>query len=196
MTLYKKRKKFDSHSKKLGSFFSKFGLSPNQWTMVGFIPAIITAYFLYVGSLSLAALFFIITIVVDVIDGSVARHMGKSTKLGAYLDTVVDRYVELIIIIGLLFVSMPVILLPMYAWIFLFLFGSMMTTYVKAAAVEKGLTTKEIKGGLLERTDRMVILLIGLLLGIVNPLYLSYVIILLAILTNISALQRFSIATS
>jgi hypothetical protein len=65
-----------------------------------------------------------------------------------------------------------------------------MTTYAKSAAKEKGVVYQELKGGLLERAERMIILFIGILLASVQPLFLTYVIIILAVLSNISALQR------
>lgn len=194
MTLYKRREKFEGLSERMGKFFAGFGLSPNKWTLISILPALLTAYYLYLNEFlfAVAALFF--TILLDVVDGSVARHTKKTTNLGAYMDTITDRYVEFIVIVGLLFADIQGLFLPMGFWILLFLFGSFMTTYAKAAASEKKLVHKEMKGGILERTDRMVVLLIGLLAGILNPLYLGYVVVLLAILTNISALQRIYIA--
>ena len=70
----------------------------------------------------------------DFIDGAVARKKGLSTKKGAYCDTIADRYVESILLFGLLFVNLPIWYLPAYAWIFLVMMGSTMTTYAKAAA--------------------------------------------------------------
>ncbi|MBL7160548.1 MAG: CDP-alcohol phosphatidyltransferase family protein [Candidatus Aenigmarchaeota archaeon] len=195
MTLYERKSKFSGFSERVGRVFSKVGLSPNQWTLFALVPTFIAVYFLINEAFLLAAVFFIIASFVDIIDGSVARVSGKVSNLGAYLDTVIDRYVEGIIIFGLLFASLPALglagfSLPAAAWIVLYLFGAMMTTYSKAAAKEKGLIGVELKGGLLERAERLIILFIGILLGAVNPLYLSMVIALLAVLTNVSALQR------
>jgi phosphatidylglycerophosphate synthase len=194
MTLYKKRSKFSGFSVKIGVVFSKVGLSPNQWTLVSLIPVVIAFWFLIRESFLIAAVFFIISAFLDLVDGSVARATGRVSKLGAYLDTVVDRYVEGIIVFGLLFASLPAFYIPVYAWIFLYLFGGLMTTYVKAAAKEKGIIGDELKGGLLERAERLLILFVGILLAAVDPLFLTYVIALLAVLTNISALQRIRLA--
>ncbi|MFH1445761.1 MAG: CDP-alcohol phosphatidyltransferase family protein [Nanoarchaeota archaeon] len=201
MTLYKKREKFSGMSIKIGIIFSKFGLSPNAWTGISLIPAIVAVWFLMQANFLVAALLFIVSAFIDLIDGSVARVTGRTSLLGAYLDTVVDRYVEAIIIFGLLFASLPAlaipatsIVIPASALIFLFFFGGLMTTYVKAAAKEKGLVEKELKGGLLERAERLMLLFVGILLAAVNPLYLTYMLFILVILTNISALQRIRIA--
>ncbi len=166
------------------------GISPNQWTLLTLFPALISLYFIINQSFLLAALFMIIATFIDVIDGAVARVTGRVTKLGAYLDTVMDRYVEGIIIIGLFFLTLPIVLLPSQFWIGLLIFGSLMTTYVKAAAKEKELIEKELKGGILERAERMLILFIGIVLAYFDTTYLVYVIIIIAVLSNISALQR------
>jgi phosphatidylglycerophosphate synthase len=126
----------------------------------------------------------------DLIDGSVARVTGTVSKKGAYLDTVVDRYVEGIIILGLLFAGLPDFYLPVTAWLFIYFFGAMMTTYVKAAAKEKELVEKELRGGFLERAERLLILFIGILIASLDPFYLTYTIVVLAVLSNVTVLQR------
>ncbi|MBI5061424.1 MAG: CDP-alcohol phosphatidyltransferase family protein [Candidatus Aenigmarchaeota archaeon] len=188
--LYAIREKFSKLSVKIGIVFSKLKLSPNQWTLLTLIPTIIALYFLVQESFLLAALLFAIAAFFDLIDGSVARVTGNVTKLGAYLDTIMDRYVEGIIIVGLLFIALPTLLLPAYVWLFIYFFGSMMTTYVKAAAKEKELVEKELKGGLLERAERLTLLFIGLIIAYFSRVYFVYIIVLLALLSNISALQR------
>ena len=195
MVLYKKRDSFSSISIKIGMIFSKVGLSPNQWTFLTIIPTLIALYFLVEKQFLLAAIFFIISSFIDLVDGSVARVMGKVSKLGAYLDAIMDRYVESIIAFGLLFAGLPGFYIPAYAWIFLYMIGSYITSYAKAAAKEKGLTENEIRGGLLERAERLIILFLGILLAHFNPSYLTYIIVILAILTNFTALQRIRIAT-
>ncbi len=194
--LYKNRQKFGGFSAKIGKIFSKIPLTPNQWTIFSLFPVIIAVYFLSQQNFLIAGSLFILASFLDMVDGAVARVTGKASRFGAYLDTVVDRYVEAIIVFGLLFVGLPGFYIPAYAWIFLYLFGSMMTTYAKAAAKEKEIIPegKELKGGILERAERLIILFIGIIAAAFNPMYLTYVIVLLAILTNISALQRIWIA--
>ena len=69
-----------------------------------------------------------------------------------------------------------------------------MTTYSKAAAKEKELSKAELPGGILERPERMILLFLGIILAIFSTQYLTYMIIVLAVLANITALQRISIA--
>ncbi len=198
MTFYRNREKFSRLSVKIGISFSKIPLTPNQWTIVSLIPAILAAYFLARVLFLTAAGLFIIASFLDLVDGSVARVTGRVSKFGTYLDTIVDRYVEAMIIFALLFVALPStgFFLPIKAWIFLYFFGAMMTTYAKSAAKEKEIVKDgdELKGGILERAERLIILFIGIVAAAFNPIYLSYAIVLLAVLTNFSALQRIWIA--
>jgi phosphatidylglycerophosphate synthase len=192
--LYSARRHFKSLSIKIGIIFSHFHLSPNQWTILAIIPTIIALYFLINTAFLIAALFIIIASFFDLIDGSVARVTGNVTKKGAYLDTIMDRYVESAIIISLLFVSLPTYIFPASLWLLLYLFGSMMTTYGKAAAKEKELTRTELKGGLMERAERMIVLVIGIALAYFSAMYLTYIIAILAVLSNLTALYRIFIA--
>ena len=195
MTLYAKRHKLKGLSSKLGESFAKLDLSPNQWTLLTLLPTIVTLYFLIQRDFLLAALFFFISSFMDWIDGSVARVTGKTSKFGAYLDSIMDRYVEFIIALGFLFAGIPDFYLPAEFWILVYVFGSLMTTYAKAAAKEKGIVDRELKGGLLERAERLIILFLGMLLAYFSIVYLTYIIVILAVLTNVTALQRMKIAT-
>lgn len=196
MALYKRREMFEDISIKIGIAFSKLRLSPNQWTLISLLPVLGALWYLYLNQFIVAAGLLIISAFLDLVDGSVARVTGRTSLLGAYLDTVVDRYVEFLVILGLLLAGLPGFLVPAYIWIALYLFGSMMTTYAKAAAKEKGLSRTELKGGILERAERLIILFVGILLAALNPLYLTYVVGVLAVLTNITAIQRMAKAVS
>lgn len=196
MTFYRNREKFSKVSVKVGIIFAKLGLPPNVWTIITIIPTLLAFWMLVKEQFLFAAIWFIIAAFIDMIDGAVARVTGRATKFGAYLDTIMDRYVEGIIIFGLLFASLPGFYISACAWIFLYFFGCFMTTYAKAAAKEKELVEKELRGGLLERAERLIILFVGILLAAYKPLYLTYVIVVLAVLSNITALQRIWIARS
>jgi phosphatidylglycerophosphate synthase len=190
--LYEHWDRFYKVDLKIGGLFSWIPLTPNQWTFLGLFPAIISLYLLIGQKFVLAACFLLFASCFDVIDGAVARATGQVTKLGAYLDTLVDRYVEGMIALGLLFVSLPDFYLPATVWIFLYFFGSLITTYSKCAAKEKELVTEELRGGILERAERVIGILLGLFLAKIDKSYLVYMIVILAILSNMSALQRMS----
>jgi phosphatidylglycerophosphate synthase len=178
----------------VGRIFAFFPLSPNHYTLLSIIFSLGSFYFLIRQSLISAIIFFLIAGFLDFIDGAVARYKNISTKIGAYLDTICDRYVEGILLLGMLFLPIPKVFLTKEVWIFLILFGSIMTTYAKAAAKEKELVRQELKGGLLSKTERIILLIISLILGIFNFSWMAYSLILIAILTNFTALQRINSA--
>ena len=188
--LEEKREKFKIISEKVGQIFSKFGPSPNQYTLISLFFVLISFYSLIKQNLLGALIFFLIAAFLDFVDGAVAKFSKKETKKGAYLDTICDRYVEGIILLGFLFLPLPDFLLPAKIWIFLAFFGSLMTTYTKAAAKEKGLVETELKKGLFGRAERIILIILAIFLGIFNLNWVIYPIIILAIFSNITAIER------
>ncbi len=188
--LYARREMFRRLEKKIGEVFAKILPYPNAYTLLSLIPAVLTAFFIIHKNFFLAAGFFFFAIFMDIIDGAVARTLGKVSKMGAYLDTIVDRWVEIIVLFSLLFAGFPDLLLPAYAWVFLLMVGSLMTTYAKAAAKEKEIVKKEVKGGLLERAERVFLLWVALILAGFTPFYSIVLISAVAVLSILSALQR------
>ncbi len=173
----------------IGDNFARFNISPNTWTVVSLAVAMAASLSILNRYFLLGAFLIIISGLIDLIDGAVARKTKKVTKFGAFLDTVVDRYNEFLFIFPLAFIQWQPIVFDFHAWIFLFLFGAMITTYVKAAAAEKELK-KELRGGILERAERVGIYTIGLIIAEFNLAAFQYLIIILAVLSNISAIQR------
>jgi archaetidylinositol phosphate synthase len=189
--LYKRRDYFERTGKRIGSAFSKIPLSPNQWTALGLSLVLIMLYFLINQNFLLAAAIFAIASLIDMIDGSVARESKKVTKIGGYLDSITDRVIEFIIILGLFLNNYPDFILPMRLWLVFLFFGSFMSTYTRAAAFEKEVF-KNLKGGILEHTDRLIIFFLIIAVSAFSLTYASYLIVLTAVLANLSALQRFS----
>lgn len=192
--LEEKREKFKGISQRFGQVFSKLGLTPNQYTLISLFFVILSFSFLIRADLILALIFFLAAALLDFIDGAVAKFLQKESKKGAYLDTICDRYVEGIILLGFLFLPLLPVFLSAKVWIFLALFGSFLTTYAKAAAKEKGLVTEELKKGLIGRVERIILIFLSLLLGIFNLSWIIYPLIILAIFSNITALQKVYLA--
>jgi archaetidylinositol phosphate synthase len=175
--------------KRIGKIFSKLDINPNTWTLLSLFFAVLAAISLFNSFYLTAAVLIIISGLIDLIDGAVARETKKTTIKGAYLDTVIDRYNEFLYYFPLIFMSFEDIIFPFYFWILLLVFGSMMTTYAKSAASEKGIK-KEVRGGLLERAERVGLYVIGLLVANFSIIVFQYIFVLIALLANISAIQR------
>jgi len=177
-------------------------LTPNHISVLGFITSMMAgisfAYYPFIGGLLT-----LLTGLLDTLDGSLARALGQSKKLGAFLDSVLDRYTELIIYLGIwcyfyrLGAATPFFSLT----ILLILFGSLMVSYTRARAEGLG---ERCLVGVLQRGERII--LIGLA-GIFNPfvnlligrpeshwlrnVVLVVVLLVLAVGTNLTALWRF-----
>jgi archaetidylinositol phosphate synthase len=177
-------------------WFSRLGLGPNHWTMLSLVPA--SAGFLTLGSHRLAAglVLFAASGFIDMVDGAVARATDSSTASGAFIDGVMDRYVELLLCLGLtLYLGQEAYLqLPLSFWMVLMIFGSVMTSFVRAYADHRGVLKDPIlqkrMGGILERAERLMVLYMGMLLGIFDERWLVWAIIAVAVLSNVTAVQR------
>jgi len=188
--LEEKREKFKKIEEEIGRIFSKLGPSPNQYTLNSIFFGIFCFVSLVFKNFVLALIFFLISAILDFVDGAVARYSNRVTKVGAYLDTISDRFVEGLIFLGLLSLPLPKFIIEAKYWIFLCFFGSLMTTYAKAAAKEKELVAQELKRGFFGRGERMILVAITIFVGILNQNLMIYPISLLAVLSSLTALQR------
>ena len=188
--LEEKKEKFKLISEKIGIFFAKFKLHPNFYSLISLFFGFFCFLCLVSKSLVAAIIYFLLASISDFIDGAVARASQKVTKFGAYLDTICDRYVEAMVFFGFLFLCLPKVFLPTSFWIFLCLFGSLMTTYSKSAAKEKEILKEELKKGLFERPERMILIFLAMIFLIFKPIFSVYILIIFAILSNFTALQR------
>ncbi len=181
---------------RIGILFSKLGITPNLWTVLALVPALAGFYFLYMGDLAAGLILFVASAFMDVIDGTVARVTNSVSNLGAFLDGVVDRYVEFALYIGLWFYMRGVsdFILPTSLWFILLVIGAVMPSFVTAYADHRGVVTDERElrdmGGVMERFERLTLIYAGMFLALFNPVWLNYVLAAAAVLTNFTALQR------
>jgi len=157
-------------------------LRPNHLTILGFGASLLAAVAFARGRERLAGCLLILSGLFDFFDGSLARLSGQATPFGAFLDSIIDRYSDLVVLLGLLLLFIragrnPEVLLTMAV-----LVGSVMVSYTKARAQSIGVAC-EI--GLMERPERQICLIAGALLNLL-PLTLW----VLAILVNFTAVQR------
>jgi CDP-diacylglycerol--glycerol-3-phosphate 3-phosphatidyltransferase len=166
----------------LGRFFNAIGLTPNMMTMLGMIGNTVGAYYLAQGEMVRGGLFVLLMTPIDALDGTMARLRGESGDFGAFVDSVSDRYSELIIYGGLLYYFLA-LGEPLGGLLtFCAASGSVLVSYVKARAEGLGY---QAKVGLLTRVERYLVLAPSL---VFQQLYIGLTII--AVLANITALQR------
>jgi len=199
------------------------GLTPNAVTTIGLMLNIGVAALFIVGAektnqgdlsyVGWGGALILFAGLFDMLDGQVARLGNMSSKFGAFYDSVLDRYSEMFMFLGVCYylVSHHYFLSSLFA--FIALIGSMMVSYTRARAEGLGI---ECKGGLMQRPERVVIMgLSALLCGISShyiggdfkisipglPIHIfetmsifTLPITVMAVLTNITAISRIQLA--
>lgn len=182
--------------------FASFGLRPNTWTVLSIIPAVVGLAALAYHMLETGLILFVLSGFMDMIDGAVARATNSATARGAFIDGVLDRYVELLLILGLtIYLGRTEFLsAPSEAWMILLLFGAVMTSFVRAYADHRGIIRDPVEqkrmGGLLERAERLILIYIAMILGLFNLSWMMIVLAITAVLANATAVQRILFAVS
>jgi archaetidylinositol phosphate synthase len=176
----------------IGNNFGSLGLSPTFWSMIGFAFAILSSIFfgltnflnqqgIEFPSQIFASILLLISGFFDIVDGSVARVMKKSTTKGAFLDSNFDKISEALIFIGIAIGGLSNPILAMIA-----LSTSILVSYLRARAESLGI---ELKGvGIGERAERLLILSICGFIPISESIQWGVIIIIL--ISGFSFLQR------
>jgi CDP-diacylglycerol--glycerol-3-phosphate 3-phosphatidyltransferase len=86
----------------IGAFLNRLGITPNALTVSGLVGTSIGAYFLMRGNMTVGGLILLAMGPIDALDGTMARLRGEPSSFGAFVDSVTDRYSELVIYLGLL----------------------------------------------------------------------------------------------
>ena len=182
------RVRFKKDLDRIGGFLLSLGLTPNMLTLLGVFGNLVGAILIAFGYLTAGGLVLLLMGAMDALDGTMARLKGTPSKWGGFVDSVSDRYSELLIFAGLLvyyldrgnnkkenchFMSLL---------IFFAAAGSVMVSYTRARALSLGY---EVKRGLLTRAERFFILTPLIIIG-----YPQIGIVIIAIFANFTAFQR------
>ena len=181
---------------------ARLGLSPNAWTALALAVALVGFLALMDRRLLSGFILFLISGALDMVDGAVARATGQTSTAGAFLDGVLDRYVEALLILGIFFYLGPnaEFLIPIGAWIAILIFGAVMTSFVRAYADHRGLVKDQLvlakeMGGLLERAERLILIYAGMVGALLfGDGWLFGTIVIAAVLSNLTAIQRIFLA--
>jgi CDP-diacylglycerol---glycerol-3-phosphate 3-phosphatidyltransferase len=163
-------------------FLAKLGLTPNAVTILGFLLTGAVAVVLATGRTQLAGVLLIGTLAFDAVDGTMARLMGTTSRFGAFLDSTLDRWAEVVLYAALVWLFLENgqdagVLLANAA-----MATSLLVSYTRARAEGVGIECKE---GLLTRFERMLILIVGLLINQV-----IWALAIITILAGFTAVQR------
>jgi CDP-diacylglycerol--glycerol-3-phosphate 3-phosphatidyltransferase len=155
---------------------------PNQLSCLGLVCSAAAAGAFATDHRRTGALCLALSGALDILDGALARVSGQVSPFGAFLDSVLDRYSDLLVLAGLVFLFTQLGRPGAVAATLLAVIGTVMVSYTRARAESVGV---ECRVGVMERGERMLVLLAGALFGVLVP-----AIWVVAIGANATALQR------
>ena len=173
----------------------KSGIHPNTVTWAGLFFTLVAANFFRLGSFFMGGVFLVVAGTCDVLDGQIARQTGHKNKFGAFFDSMIDRYSDIIVFLGL---AVYFDKLYIYVLIILAISGSLLTSYTRSRAGALGI---DCKVGLMQRPERVTYIagaaifegILGwffkALFGVEHFLIIA-VLWLIAIVSNVTVLQR------
>jgi CDP-diacylglycerol--glycerol-3-phosphate 3-phosphatidyltransferase len=164
------------------NLLASFRINPNILTLIGMVINIFAMVLFAKGIFRWAALVIVFAGLFDMIDGEVARRTKRVTKFGAFFDSVIDRYSDLLLLLGLIIWYAKINRIFYVGLTGLVLIGSVLTSYTRARAES---LIPACKVGFLERPERIVLLIIGSLWD-----RMAAVLWIMAILSNWTVSQR------
>lgn len=162
--------------------FVKIRINPNILSFTGFTINLLAAYLFAYGYFQWAGVTIIVGGVFDLTDGPVARTSRQVTPFGGFFDSVLDRYSDLFLLVGLLVYYGRVNRFLYVAVVALAMIGSVMTSYTRARAEN---LIPSCKVGFLERPERVVLIIIGALFNRMAP-----VLWVIVVLSNLTVMHR------
>jgi CDP-diacylglycerol--glycerol-3-phosphate 3-phosphatidyltransferase len=167
-----------------GELLSRTGITPNQITIIGLLINCLAAFFIATGELTYPQTGVLIWAAgfVDALDGSVARAAGKSSLLGNFLDSVLDRYADAVIYFGILLLFLNRGMTVPVVWTAVAGAGSLIVSYVRAKAES---LKRSCEVGFMPRTVRVIVLGAGFCAGMPLP-----ALILIGVVSHLTVIQR------
>ena len=155
---------------------------PNVLTFVGLLINIWAAFLFAGGRFIAAGLVVIGAGLFDMVDGRVARETNRVTRFGGFFDSVLDRYSDLALLVGLLVYYASINRFFYVVLTAIVMTGTVLISYTRARAEN---TIPKCKIGFLERPERVVLIILGALANRMAP-----VLWVLAVLSNITVISR------
>lgn len=180
----------------IAKFFIKMHMTPNMLTLVGFLMSVVATFFYAKGLFGYAGWIMLFGATFDLFDGQVARLTGNVSKAGAFFDSVMDRFGEGIIFLGLAFYFRD-------SWVLLFLLlgmiGSTGVSYTRARGEAVGV---DVRKGSMQRPERIAYLGVASIFEPMTSYLLNFswhnppavlviaAIVLIGVMTNVTAVYR------
>ncbi|MBZ0308747.1 MAG: CDP-alcohol phosphatidyltransferase family protein [Anaerolineae bacterium] len=171
----------------IGQKLKEWGVYPNLLTIGGVVLVAVGAWQVVEKHFVMAGIIFLMGFPLDALDGATARAYGENRPFGAFLDSTLDRYSDALILGAFaLHYAQKEDLWMVFASL-VALHGALAVSYTRARAEGLGLECKE---GWFTRLERLMVIITSLFLSIIDPRLMAAGVIILAIGTQITALQR------
>lgn len=157
-------------------------IHPNVLTFIGLLINVVAAVFLAQGQFFKAGLVILGAGIFDMVDGRVARETNQVTRFGGFFDSVLDRYSDLGLLMGLLYYYASIDRFFYVILTAVVMTGSVMVSYARSRAEN---CIPQCKVGFAERPERVVLMIIGALFDRMAP-----VLWVLAIMSNLTVIHR------
>lgn len=201
MNITSLRHRFAGHLEPLAAVFVKAGLSPNQITLLSLLCGLLCAWLFLRQAHVEGSIALLVSALLDLLDGAVARRTGKQSRFGAVIDWIVDKYVDALALLGVGLSGTPILtrFFPFeprvdFAVAAVAIIGSFMNTFIKPVTYAElgfeerssGKIDDPLEGvGFFGRPETVIVLIVG---GLTGFIWISMLVI--AAFTNVSALQR------
>lgn len=163
-------------------FVGRKNVKPNVLTLIGLLLAIAASISIAANRLFTAGILLLLAGAFDVLDGAVARNTNAVTSFGGFFDSVLDRYSDLLVTLGVLLFFFRADDLCFVVLTGVASIGVSLIPYARARAEAAGV---KCANGLMERPERIVLLALGLCFNMLRP-----IVVILAVLTHVTVLQR------
>jgi CDP-diacylglycerol--glycerol-3-phosphate 3-phosphatidyltransferase len=167
----------------IGMVLKDLGVTPIALSLVGLAGHLVASVLLARGEFLIGGLFVLFLAPVDALDGALARLRGETSNFGGFFDSVIDRYSEMLVFGGLLIYFQNRFDKGMVTLVFVAAAGSLLVSYARARGEALGYV---VRGGMLTRFERYLILIPSLLFGLPK-----WGVGIIAVLANLTAVQRF-----
>ena len=195
------RPRFIKYLEPVAAVFVRCHITPNQISVLSLVAGIACAILFFEQQFFWGSLALLLSAILDLVDGSVARMTNSHTKFGAVFDWIVDKYVDALVLLGIglsgiAIISQYIAVPPVtdFAIVAFAIIGSLMNTFIKPVVYAEIGYREKVEGkiddplegvGFFGRPETFLVLILG---GVTGFIWLAVIII--AVCTNLSAIQR------
>jgi archaetidylinositol phosphate synthase len=195
------RPRFIKYLEPVAVVFVRCHITPNQISVLSLVAGIACAILFFEQQFFWGSLALLLSAILDLVDGSVARMTNSHTKFGAVFDWIVDKYVDALVLLGIglsgiAIISQYITVPPVtdFAIVAFAIIGSLMNTFIKPVVYAEIGYREKVEGkiddplegvGFFGRPETFLVLILG---GVTGFIWLAVMII--AVCTNLSAIQR------